>query len=194
MTDWEDLAQRQVAEIQRALPEPIRVRAMEVPVFTLDELRVVLDVADPEWKSMILFGLYTGQRLADVATVHWSNVDLVKSEIRLTARKTDKVMILPTAAPLRRFLEGLPSSDDGNTPIHPPLLKSSSGKASQAGYRASLLTCWPRPGSGKSNLTDPEVLGDLPNGKPVHYRSTVCAEQLPPCFMKPAFPRPSCRA
>jgi hypothetical protein len=25
--------------------------------FTLDELRVVLDVADPEWKSMILFGL-----------------------------------------------------------------------------------------------------------------------------------------
>jgi hypothetical protein len=27
------------------------------------------DLADPEWKSMILFGLYTGQRLADVATV-----------------------------------------------------------------------------------------------------------------------------
>src|SRR5271165_4980032 len=46
--------------------------------FTLDELRVVLDVADPEWKSMILFGLYTGQRLADVATLRWSNVDLVK--------------------------------------------------------------------------------------------------------------------
>ncbi|MGA8655140.1 MAG: site-specific integrase [Chthoniobacterales bacterium] len=33
--------------------------------FTLDELRAVLDVADSEWKSMILFGLYTGQRLAD---------------------------------------------------------------------------------------------------------------------------------
>jgi hypothetical protein len=26
--------------------------------FTLDELRAVLDVADPEWKSMIFFGLY----------------------------------------------------------------------------------------------------------------------------------------
>jgi integrase len=51
--------------------------------FTLDELRVVLDVADPEWKSMILFGLYIGQRLADVATLRWSNVDLVKGEIRL---------------------------------------------------------------------------------------------------------------
>ena len=33
MTDWEDLAQEQVAEIQRALPESIRVRATEVPVF-----------------------------------------------------------------------------------------------------------------------------------------------------------------
>jgi predicted Zn-dependent protease with MMP-like domain len=33
MIDWEDLAQRHVTEIQRALPEPIRTRAMEVPVF-----------------------------------------------------------------------------------------------------------------------------------------------------------------
>jgi integrase len=48
--------------------------------FTLDELRAVLDVADPEWKSMSLFGLYTGQRLADIATMRWSSVDLVKGE------------------------------------------------------------------------------------------------------------------
>jgi predicted Zn-dependent protease with MMP-like domain len=33
MIDWEGLAQRQVADLQRALPEPIRARAMEVPVF-----------------------------------------------------------------------------------------------------------------------------------------------------------------
>ena len=33
MIDWEDLAQRQIAETQRALPEPIRGRAIEVPVF-----------------------------------------------------------------------------------------------------------------------------------------------------------------
>ena len=33
MIDWEDLAQEQVAEIQRALPESIKVRATEVPVF-----------------------------------------------------------------------------------------------------------------------------------------------------------------
>ena len=33
MIDWEDLAQGQIAEIQRALPESIRARAIEVPVF-----------------------------------------------------------------------------------------------------------------------------------------------------------------
>src|SRR5215471_4371941 len=33
MIDWEDLAQSQIAEIQRELPESIRARATEVPVF-----------------------------------------------------------------------------------------------------------------------------------------------------------------
>jgi predicted Zn-dependent protease with MMP-like domain len=33
MIDWEGLAQQHIAEIQRALPEPIRARAAEVPVF-----------------------------------------------------------------------------------------------------------------------------------------------------------------
>jgi hypothetical protein len=33
---------------------------------------------------MIFLGLYTGQRLADVATLRWSNIDLNKCEIRFT--------------------------------------------------------------------------------------------------------------
>jgi predicted Zn-dependent protease with MMP-like domain len=33
MIDWEGLAQRQVAKMQQALPESIRTRATEVPVF-----------------------------------------------------------------------------------------------------------------------------------------------------------------
>ena len=35
--------------------------------FSLAEIRSVLEVADGEWKSMILFGFFTGQRLGDVA-------------------------------------------------------------------------------------------------------------------------------
>jgi len=33
MIDWEDLAQGQIVQIQRALPRSIRARAKEVPVF-----------------------------------------------------------------------------------------------------------------------------------------------------------------
>ena len=33
MVDWEALAQQHIAEIQGELPEPIRVHALEVPVF-----------------------------------------------------------------------------------------------------------------------------------------------------------------
>ncbi len=31
---------------------------------------------DAEWKSLILFGLYTGQRLGDLSRLPWQNVDL----------------------------------------------------------------------------------------------------------------------
>jgi hypothetical protein len=43
--------------------------------FTIGELQTVLAAADPEWKSMVLFGLYTGQRLIDLALLCHSNVD-----------------------------------------------------------------------------------------------------------------------
>jgi predicted Zn-dependent protease with MMP-like domain len=33
MIDWEDIAQRHITGIQCQLPEPIRTRALEVPVF-----------------------------------------------------------------------------------------------------------------------------------------------------------------
>ena len=36
--------------------------------FKLDELRRLYELADAEWRTMILFGLYTGLRLQDVAT------------------------------------------------------------------------------------------------------------------------------
>ena len=162
--------------------------------FTLDELRAVLDAADPEWKSMILFGLYTGQRLADIATMRWSNVDLIKGEIRLTTRKTDKVMILPIAAPLRRYLEALPSSDDVNTPLHPRAFAVVERQGKSGGLSRQLLIYWLRLGFGRSKLTDPGELGGLPNVRRLGCHSTVYAGPPPRYFTKPAFRPPWCRA
>jgi integrase len=87
--------------------------------FTLDELRAVLAVCDPEWRSMVLCGLYTGQRLSDVANLTWSNIDLQRGELRLQTRKTSKRLIIPLAPPLLAHLETLPTSDDPSQPVHP---------------------------------------------------------------------------
>jgi integrase len=87
--------------------------------FTLAELRAILAVADDEWRSLILFGIYTGQRLGDLAKLRWANVDLLKAEVRLKTAKTGRVMIIPMAEPLRRHVESLPTSDDPQVPVHP---------------------------------------------------------------------------
>jgi integrase len=87
--------------------------------FTIPELKAVLAVAGDEWKSLILFGLYTGQRLGDLASLTWQNVDLERGEIRLVTRKTSKTLNLPIAAPLRKHLENLPASDVPDAPFHP---------------------------------------------------------------------------
>jgi integrase len=100
--------------------DTIRQRAVAARrTFKIEEIRAILNLADDEWRSMILFGLYTGQRLGDVASLRWSNVDLLHDELRLVTRKTGKTMILPIALPLRRLLESMPTSDDPNAPIHP---------------------------------------------------------------------------
>jgi len=87
--------------------------------FTIPELRAVLNSADDEWTSMILFGLYSGQRLGDIAKLTWENIDLQAGELRLVTGKTGKTIIQPLAGPLKKHIEGLPVSDDPNAPIHP---------------------------------------------------------------------------
>jgi integrase len=86
--------------------------------FTIVELQSVMAIADDEWKSMIRFGLYTGQRLGDIARLKWGNVDLEKGEIRLVAQKTNKPLVLPIAAPLKQHLESLLAHSGRDEPVH----------------------------------------------------------------------------
>jgi integrase len=87
--------------------------------FTMDELRAVLEVANAEWRSMVKLGLYTGQRLSDIAALTWAQVDLPRAEIRLTVRKTGKRLLLPVAAPLHDHLLSLAGADNPSAPLHP---------------------------------------------------------------------------
>ncbi len=87
--------------------------------FTLDELARILEVADGEWRGLIAFGIYTGQRLGDLAQLTWNNVDLQRRELRLVTDKTGRRQILPLAAPLARLIESLPTSDNPSAPLFP---------------------------------------------------------------------------
>jgi integrase len=110
-----------IADDPAEFVDPVKVRAdgKSKRPFRMEQLRALLDVADPEWKSMIYFGLYTGQRLGDVARLTWENLDLPNSVIRLTTQKTGKSLIIPLAEPLARHVESLPCADDPHTPLHP---------------------------------------------------------------------------
>lgn len=87
--------------------------------FTLAELKIVLGVANTEWRGLILAGLYTGQRLKDIASLTWANVDFERGEIRLSTSKTGRRQILPIAKPLRAYLEDLAAGDNPRAPLFP---------------------------------------------------------------------------
>ncbi len=89
--------------------------------FTAAEIRRVLDATDenPEWRGLVLFGLYTGQRLGDLARLTWRAVNLESREVAFVARKNRRRILLPLLPPLLDYLATLPAGDDPNAPLFP---------------------------------------------------------------------------
>jgi integrase len=88
-------------------------------VFKHHQIQTILKNCDEEWRSMVLFGLYTGQRLIDIASLRRSNLNLDKGIIELTARKTSRMMSIPLAPALRKHVECMTLGDDSLSPLHP---------------------------------------------------------------------------
>ncbi|MEZ5328037.1 MAG: tyrosine-type recombinase/integrase [Verrucomicrobiales bacterium] len=87
--------------------------------FTIDELKTVLrSIEGTEWHSMVVIGLYTGQRLGDIATIRWRQINFDSGEIAFTTRKTGRRVLVPMCKPLKDHLLSLPSSDDPDAPVH----------------------------------------------------------------------------
>ena len=86
--------------------------------FTIAELKKVYDYADEEWRGMILMGLYTGQRLGDIARLKWSQINLESRQIVFRTGKTDKVVILPISEPVKVYLHEV-SNPSPDSPVFP---------------------------------------------------------------------------
>jgi len=93
--------------------------------FTLSEIKRVLKACehDVEWRGLVLFGLYLGQRLGDLARLTWRAVNLETGEIAFTTKKTGRRVVLPLVQPLGDYLASLPASDDPDAFIFPGAAK-----------------------------------------------------------------------
>ena len=96
--------------------------------FTLPELERLLAEASGEWRGLIYFGLYTGQRLGDLARLTWQNLHGLGTpspELRLVTGKTGRQQIIPLAKPLLRYVEKeLSAGDDPRAPLFPKMWKT----------------------------------------------------------------------
>jgi len=117
---------------------------LEKRAFTLVELKAILKVANTEWQSMIKFGLYTGQRLGDVATLRWSQIDMKHGLVRFDTAKTGKRLSIPLSKPLKDHLTKVGASEDPLAFIHEtlgPLYEQSGAAALSNQFVAVLATC-----------------------------------------------------
>ena len=64
--------------------------------FTLNEIKRILRACgdDTEWRGLVLFDLYLGKRLGDLAKLTWRAVDLDTGEVAFTTRKTGRRIVL----------------------------------------------------------------------------------------------------
>src|SRR5436189_3936273 len=134
--------------------------------FTLAEIKRILKACgeDQEWRGLVLFGLYLGQRLGDLARLTWRAVNFETGEIAFSARKTGRRIVLPLVQPLSDYLSALPSSDNPNAYIFASLAKhkrtaSLSNQFREILVQAGLLEPLPRghrsTGRGRSGTRRP---------------------------------------
>lgn len=97
----------------------LKRKTFERRAFNLEELKRLFEAAHGEWKGMIMFGLYTGQRLGDIATLTWHNVDLQHFELRFSSQKVGRRQIIPLAEPLVNFLSAMKVGDQPDAYLFP---------------------------------------------------------------------------
>jgi len=92
--------------------------------FTVGEIKSLIDASTGEWRSMIYFGLYTGQRLGDLATLKWSNLNLSDKLFTIYTNKTGSKIDIPFSDTLLEHILTLDAPDDPHAFVHPCLGES----------------------------------------------------------------------
>lgn len=105
-------------------PEISLLKAMKPPFrfLSFEESRALLDGADAEWRTMILFAMRTGLRQGEMLALRWENVDLARARVHvreavwrgvLGPPKGGKERTVDLSEETRAALQALPSRDSG---------------------------------------------------------------------------------
>ena len=90
------------------LPE---VEGIERGTFTAAEVKMQIDAAEGEWKTLILTAYFTGARLSDCCKMQWEDVDLSAGKLTYTQGKTGAKLEAPIHSDLLAHLEKLAGND-----------------------------------------------------------------------------------
>jgi integrase len=113
-----------------AAVRPIRTSSAKKGVFSPEQIQRLLEVAQGDWKGLILSGYFTGGRLVDLAKLTWDDVDLSERTITFVQKKTGASVQIPIHQDLYEYLLELPRSDRRKKPVFPKLFdKPGAGKS-----------------------------------------------------------------
>jgi integrase len=101
--------------------------SVERGTFTAAEVKMLVDEAEREWKTLILLGYYTGARLSDCCRMKWKDVDLSAGTVTYIQRKTGKEVAVPLHPELQTHLEKLASTDKPDIFIMPGMADKGPG-------------------------------------------------------------------
>ncbi len=73
--------------------------------FTMDELEILVNGLKGEWRSLVIFAVYTGQRLGDLATLKWSAIDIDNNKFSIVTSKTNRQVKMFLNSSLRKHIE-----------------------------------------------------------------------------------------
>ncbi|MBL9167663.1 MAG: site-specific integrase [Verrucomicrobiales bacterium] len=101
--------------------------SVERGTFTPAEVKILINAAKGEWKTMIYLAYFTGARLGDCCRMEWESVDLAKGLLTYKQTKTGKTVLLPIHPQLLTHLETLAVSDKAEKFVMPGMANKGPG-------------------------------------------------------------------
>jgi integrase len=121
----------------------LKAADVEKVVFSPSEVVRLADAAEGEWKTLVLSGYFTGQRIGDIIRLTWNDIDLHKNPRRILFRQrknNSKKVPVPIHPELAEHLERLPlPPDNADQSLFPCLSKIEVGGYDGLSHRFSAL-------------------------------------------------------